>query len=326
VAVELRDGSSVLIRPVEADDRELLRAGFERLSLESRYRRFFSPMPHLTETQLDYLTQIDHHDHEAVVAIDPETGDGIGVARYIRTGPGVAEPAIVVVDDWQGRGVATLLLDRLVERALEEGVTRFVAPVLADNRDAIGMLERLGEATVELRGAEVQVTVDLPAHKADPAAPLRRLLRAVATGTFDPALTFWHRLVLRRAPLPGDLEDVVVAAPGRDGEGPVALAAEIARATGSRLVLVDARHPLGDDPAERLHLLAEQQRDAGLDVEEVIHTGDLAAALLDTAIDRRARLIVVPDEGSDPGVTGRLLGSAWDHVSHHAPCDVLIAR
>src|SRR4051794_20036966 len=115
------------IRPVTPDDRAIIRRGFERLGPQSRYRRFFGPMPGLGERDLDYLTRADHHDHEAFVAIDPESGDGVGVARYVRTAPDAAEPAIAVVDDWQGRGVGTRLLDALVERALAEGIARFDA-------------------------------------------------------------------------------------------------------------------------------------------------------------------------------------------------------
>src|ERR1019366_398783 len=120
MTVELRDGSRVVIRPIEPD--------------------------------LDYLTCVDHHDHEALVAVDAETGEGVGVARYVRTGPDVAEPAIVVVDDWQGRGAGSRLLDALVERAREEGIRRFQAPVLAYNAEAIHVLEALGQTTRKQQG------------------------------------------------------------------------------------------------------------------------------------------------------------------------------
>src|SRR5215218_4614883 len=124
----LRDGSRIALRPIEPPDRELIAGGFEPVSPESRYRRFFGPKPVLSERDLDYLTRVDHHDHEALVASDAGTGRGIGVARYVRVAPEVAEPAVVVADDWQGRGVAGLLLDRLAERAREEGIQRFHAP------------------------------------------------------------------------------------------------------------------------------------------------------------------------------------------------------
>src|SRR3954464_1772477 len=121
--VTLRDGTPIVLRPIEPEDRRALAEGFERLSPEARYRRFFSPISRLSDRQLDYptpvdppppqdLARVDPHDHEALVAGDDD-GDLVGVARYVRTGPGEAEPAMVVADDWHGRGVATALLDRL---------------------------------------------------------------------------------------------------------------------------------------------------------------------------------------------------------------------
>src|SRR4051812_16863371 len=131
---ELRDGARVLVRPIAPDDRAALAAGFARLSPESRFRRFLSPKRQLTEHDLDVLTRVDHHDHEALVALEAETGEGIGVARFVRTRPDRAEPAVVVADDWQGRGVGTLLLDLLAERAWEEGIRTFSATLLASER------------------------------------------------------------------------------------------------------------------------------------------------------------------------------------------------
>ena len=120
----LRDGSRVEVRPVRRSDAELLLRGFERLSDESRYRRFLCSMPELSEEMVRYLTDVDHHDHEAVVALDAATGEGVGVARYVRDldRPERAEAAVTVIDDWQGRGLGTLLLELLAVRAREEGV------------------------------------------------------------------------------------------------------------------------------------------------------------------------------------------------------------
>jgi hypothetical protein len=78
--VTLRDGSQVRIRQGHRSDRALLLEGFERLSSESRYRRFLVPMAELTDEMVRYLTEVDHHDHEAMIALDEETGEGIGVA------------------------------------------------------------------------------------------------------------------------------------------------------------------------------------------------------------------------------------------------------
>ena len=101
----------------------MLRAGFERLTPASRYRRFLTPLDHLSDQQLEYLTDVDHHDHEAIAALTP-AGEGIGVARYVRwpEAPDSAEVAVAVVDDWQGRGLGSALLEELTDRAGEEGI------------------------------------------------------------------------------------------------------------------------------------------------------------------------------------------------------------
>src|SRR3954468_22348678 len=102
--ITLRDGSTLAVRPIEPGDREELARGFEKLSDESRYKRFFAPTPRLSNAQLRYLTDVDHHDHEALVAV-ADDGDGPGVARFVRheDDPTAAEVAIAVRDDWQGR-------------------------------------------------------------------------------------------------------------------------------------------------------------------------------------------------------------------------------
>jgi GNAT superfamily N-acetyltransferase len=329
----LADGSMVLVRPIEPADRGLLVGAFERLSPEARYRRFFSPVSRLTERQLDYLTQVDHHSHEALVAVDEASGRLVGVARFVRTGAGEAEPAMVVADDWQGRGVASALLDRLVERALDEGVRGFRAPVLAGNTEAVRVLRRLGDTTVAHRGTELELTIAL--HEGPPRSEgLHGLLRAAAAGTVDPLVTFWHRLLPRQAPAGDDgpdaeRENVIVCAvdPALTLEAPsVALAERLAGASGAEVVLVGAMSPLGDagETEKRLRRLAARLGGGGVGASVELRRGDLAAVVLDVATERRARLIVVDDPGDDPG--GRLLGSTWDHVSHHAPSSVLVAR
>ena len=105
------------MRSIGPGDRMLLMAAFERLSDESCYRRFLAHRSGFSETELDYLTAVDHRDHEALLAIDVASGTAVGVARYIRVGPRTAELAITVVDDWHRRGVGGLLLRRLARRA-----------------------------------------------------------------------------------------------------------------------------------------------------------------------------------------------------------------
>ena len=144
--LKLRDGRVVDVRPLERCDRRLLVAAIERLSDRSRYLRFATPKPRVTERELDYLVDVDHHDHEALLAIDPLTGRGVAVARYVQVPgqPSVVELAVTVADDWQGIGLGSALLAGLTRRALDEGHTAFRAYVLAINRQAITMVRRAG--------------------------------------------------------------------------------------------------------------------------------------------------------------------------------------
>jgi RimJ/RimL family protein N-acetyltransferase len=179
----LRDGAPIEIRPIRPDDRQSLADGLRRMSPDSRYRRFFSPIDHLTESQLTYFTNVDHHDHEALVAVDRGTERGIGVARFIRSegDPEVAEFAVAVADDWHSRGVGTALLHRLTERAREEGIGRFSATILEENRPMLDLVDELGDVRVQDRAAgAVEIEVDLPEEGIGTA--LRETLRAAARG------------------------------------------------------------------------------------------------------------------------------------------------
>jgi GNAT superfamily N-acetyltransferase len=131
----LRDGGRALLRPLRPSDRDLYLRGFEHLSAASRYMRFFSPKPRLSDAEIRYFVEVDHHNHEAIVAIDTASGEGVGVARYVRDAaqPGIAEVSITVTDEHQGRGLGALLLEFVAERAAEEGIERLRASVLADN-------------------------------------------------------------------------------------------------------------------------------------------------------------------------------------------------
>lgn len=182
--VLLRDGSRIRVRPGRPSDRDRLLRGFARLSPESRYRRFLAATPQLSDETVRYLTEIDHHDHEAIAAFDEETGEGVGVARYVRREdrPEVAEVAVTVIDDWQGKGVATLLLEVLAGRARAEGVTRFSAIVLSSNQEIMDVIESLAPAQVVSReGGTTEIEVPIPEAGLSP--PLRKLLRIAAEAT-----------------------------------------------------------------------------------------------------------------------------------------------
>jgi GNAT superfamily N-acetyltransferase len=179
--IALRDGSHVRIRQGRRSDRGLLLRAFQRLSAESRYRRFLAPMPRLPEATVRHLTAIDHHDHEAMIALDEAGTEALGVARYVRDSerPEAAEVAVTVVDDWQGRGLGTLLLEVISARAREEGVRTFTACMLAQNEEMMDLFQRLGPVQVVDREASaVEIEVAIPA--AGVAPELRELLRLAA--------------------------------------------------------------------------------------------------------------------------------------------------
>jgi RimJ/RimL family protein N-acetyltransferase len=170
----------VFLRPIEPSDKQALVDAFDRLSFESRYERFLTPLDSMSRSMQRYFTEVDQHDHVALAAFDPGSGRMVGVGRFVRDrNPVVAEAAITVADDWQGRGLGTLLLQRLSERGREEGIKRFSALVLARNDDMLDLLQRLGPTKVVSRSqGAVEVEAELP--RAGPGDHLRELLRMAA--------------------------------------------------------------------------------------------------------------------------------------------------
>jgi GNAT superfamily N-acetyltransferase len=151
--------SPLIIRPLGPSDREALAAAFERLGAESRYRRFLSAMPALTESQLRHLTEVDQRDHVALAAV--ADGEIVGVARFVRLDGADAEPAIAVIDQYQGTRVGTALMAALADRARDEGVTRYQVTLLACNEIMLRLLARSGDVRCSPLGAEIEATVDL---------------------------------------------------------------------------------------------------------------------------------------------------------------------
>lgn len=180
--VELPDGGTVIVRPIRPEDAPLLLDSFAHaFGPESRYRRFFTPKNELSPSELAYFTELDHDRHEAIGALDPDTGAGVGVARFVRDGPGAdaAEVAVAVVDAWQGRGLGGILLDRLADRAREVGVTTFTASLLASNRAMLALFGRLGHMEV---GHDTGTTAHIDVRLDCSREVLRPALRAAAAG------------------------------------------------------------------------------------------------------------------------------------------------
>ena len=162
--VLLRDGREILIRPIEPDDALQLEHGLEHLSAISRYRRFRAPVDHFSAAQLTWLTQVDHHRHEALVALDPLSQTGIGVARYVCDpgDPGCAHVTYVLADAWQSRGVGTALLERLAVRARAAGVERLTALMLVGDAGARRLFDHIADEVGEQRdGGVLQITARL---------------------------------------------------------------------------------------------------------------------------------------------------------------------
>jgi GNAT superfamily N-acetyltransferase len=183
----LRDGSRVLIGRVTAHDAPTLADGFARLSEESRRLRFLTSKPNLTRAELRYLTEVDGHNHEALGAIDLETGRGVGIARYVRDvrNPTHAEAAVTVADEWQRRGLGKLLLERLTDRARAERITHFTALVASDNAGVKALVNRLGQPVqiTHIRGGTFLYEVELGGRGLG--GQLEQALRAAATGHFQ---------------------------------------------------------------------------------------------------------------------------------------------
>lgn len=205
----LTDGTRVRVRVLRPSDRELLRAGFEHLSPESRYLRFLAATPRLTERMLTYLTETDGWNHLAVgaqrIEADGSPGEGLGVARFVRLedAPDVAEAAVTVVDHVQGHGLGTILLATLVQAARERGIRKFRAYVLPSNAPVQELLAELGPK-VEPHASDGMLMCDVPLPPAEPEAIAKSLLyrvfRATATGLVE--------LILRVARLgTGDAHD-----------------------------------------------------------------------------------------------------------------------
>jgi GNAT superfamily N-acetyltransferase len=152
------------------EDAEARRQAYERGAAEPRGE--LVDLPDGSEV----LVRVDH---DAIVAVDPRSGEGLGVARYARNPdrPDSAEAAVAVIDAWRGRGLGGLLLRRLCRRAAGNGVRTFTASLLTGNRSMLALFERLGSVKTRASdGGEMEIDVELPVDD------VAVLLRAAATG------------------------------------------------------------------------------------------------------------------------------------------------
>jgi RimJ/RimL family protein N-acetyltransferase len=141
----LRDGASVPVREIRAEDAGALRRLVDRSSERSIELRFFGPMKELSEERARSFAEVDGVDRFALVALDPEDeGEIIAVVRYEReAGTDAAEYAALVEDRFQGRGLGIGLTRQLIEAARERGIRRLHALVMRENRVMLGLLRSL---------------------------------------------------------------------------------------------------------------------------------------------------------------------------------------
>ncbi|MHB8490186.1 MAG: GNAT family N-acetyltransferase [Candidatus Dormibacteria bacterium] len=188
--VTLRDGTRIRIRPIVRSDREQIEAGFEHLSAASRRGRFFTPLQQLPESLLRYLTEIDYRNHVALgaAAVDDPGEPGVAIARYVRCvdEPDCAEAAVTVLDEYQRRGIATVLLKALALIALQSGITRFCAYVQWGNPEVVKLARALGASVKHdsVGVARVDIALSAPAVRIGETAlgvALRTLARREAS-------------------------------------------------------------------------------------------------------------------------------------------------
>lgn len=144
--IVLKDGTRALIRPIIPSDKDMIEAAWHRLSQDTIRRRFLGAKKGFTPDELEHLTNIDHVFHCAygVSALKNGAPEGVAVARFVRdpNDPSVAEFAIVVADEYQGKGVGKLLLAELIKQARIKGVKQLTGKMDAGNHVMLSLLRK----------------------------------------------------------------------------------------------------------------------------------------------------------------------------------------
>ena len=160
----LKDQHCVSLGLVGPEDRQRFLNGFERISARTNINRFHTFKKRFTEDELHYLLVIDNVDHLAIGAIDCHKPDiGIGLARYVRSKQNTetAEAAIVVIDEYQGKGLGRTLYSELMLLAKKNGI-RFLHNIVGkDNRSMLALLHRFGASMVAEHEQEYELVIDL---------------------------------------------------------------------------------------------------------------------------------------------------------------------
>ena len=160
----LRDGREIEIRALQPDDKDDMLAAVGRTGTQSLQRRFFAVKRGFSEREIAFFMNIDFINHVALAALADEDGRKIivGGGRYIIIEPGKAEIAVVVIDDYQGQGIGTVLTRHLAGLARKAGLRELIAEVLPENTAMQKVFGKFGfQARRGLDSQVVHLTLNL---------------------------------------------------------------------------------------------------------------------------------------------------------------------
>jgi GNAT superfamily N-acetyltransferase len=142
----LRDGGVIEIRALRPEDEAGMLAAVERTSAQSLQRRFFVTKRHFSDKERTYFMEVDFAKHVALVATALENHRPVivGGGRYIVFEPGRAEMAFTVVDDWQGRGIGSILMRHLIHIARDSALGELTAEILPENAAMLKVFDKFG--------------------------------------------------------------------------------------------------------------------------------------------------------------------------------------
>lgn len=167
LSYRLKDQSCVRLSLIGPGDRNRFLSGFERISARTNINRFHTFKKRFSERELQYLLVIDNINHLAIGAINCKQPDiGIGLARYIRLkkNPDMAEAAIIVIDEYQGKGLGKLLYKELMHQAADNGIHQLQNIVGKDNQGMLGLLNKLGAKKIAEHEHSYELVIDLAAN------------------------------------------------------------------------------------------------------------------------------------------------------------------
>jgi acyl-CoA synthetase (NDP forming)/RimJ/RimL family protein N-acetyltransferase len=304
--VVLRDGSVAHIRPIKPSDAPLIEEFHAQQSEESIYLRFFAPLKRLSPKDLHRFTHVDYVDRVALVATVRDRI--VGVGRYDRVSPTSAEVAFNISDHFQGRGIGSVMLEHLAAIAEEDGITRFVAEVLPQNRKMLAVFSEAGYVVSRrFEDGIVSVSFDIAETEASLAVRTAREHRAEAK-SMSTILTPRSITVVGASTDPDAVGHVVlrnILATGFTG----ALAAVNAKATGILGVPTFAR--IGEVPDEvDLAIIAVPARNV--------------ISVVDQCADKGVKSILIIASGfAESGAQGAALQSEVVRLAHGAGMRVL---